>query len=252
MLQTMQAAAARVLSPRGEAHGLHASFENPPAPAELYVLLEAFYLRHNPSKIDTVPAIVRAYSQRVAAKPGTVHEEFRKLNLQLKKRYSEDLTSRTSATSVSDMPAVGDRLHDAILTMQAEVNRVEKTLSPDGRPSLQTPATPATPAAPEIRGSDAGGDVDGEGVLAGRRYHSNHQTPVGKPPVYPPYEARTPPARTPQGQQTAGAKPHLQPSRTGASARSWTDTSAAASPAAAEHFFQKLNYLAFLDPDLEL
>jgi hypothetical protein len=252
MLQTMQAAAARVLSPRGEAHGLHASFENPPAPAELYVLLEAFYLRHNPSKIDTVPAIVRAYSQRVAAKPGTVHEEFRKLNLQLKKRYSEDLTSRTSATSVSDMPAVGDRLHDAILTMQAEVNRVERTLSPDGQPSLPTPATPA---APEIRGSGAGGDADGEGVLAGLRYrrdHSNQQTPVGKPPVYPPYEAHTPPARTPQGQQTAGAEPQLQPSRTGASPRLWTHTAAAASPAAAEHFFQKLNYLAYLDPDLEL
>lgn len=30
------------------------------------IYAEAFYLRHNPAKIDTVPAIVRAYRERVS------------------------------------------------------------------------------------------------------------------------------------------------------------------------------------------
>lgn len=31
------------------------------------VCAEAFYLRHNPAKIDTVPAIVRAYRERISS-----------------------------------------------------------------------------------------------------------------------------------------------------------------------------------------
>jgi hypothetical protein len=36
------------------------------------VLLEAFYLRHNPLKIDTVPSIVRTYKDRIADNPRCV------------------------------------------------------------------------------------------------------------------------------------------------------------------------------------
>jgi hypothetical protein len=45
------------------------SLDQPPTPDTLYVLLEAFYLRHNPQKIDTVPSIVRTYKDRITAHP---------------------------------------------------------------------------------------------------------------------------------------------------------------------------------------